>query len=210
MKSILVANPKGGCGKTTLAVNLASYYARRGKTVALVDLDEQGSSMTWLSRRPERHPEIVGWHAIHGGKSPLNQTDVVVMDGPARIKSAKLEKALANSHVVLIPALPSLFDLDAVSHFLESLHQFPKLLKGKRRFGIVANRLRSNTISSQDLKKALRKVELPVVGNLSDSQIYVRAGARGLGIFDVAKSQSQHLRDEWRSLVRFVNKSGTT
>jgi len=207
MKSILIANPKGGCGKTTLAVNLASYYARRGMKVALVDLDEQGSSMTWLGRRPERHPEIIGWHAVHGGKPHFNKPDVVVMDGPARIKLAKLEKALANTHVILVPALPSLFDMDAVNHFLEMLHDIPSVRRGKKRVGIVANRLRANTVSSQDLKKALRKIDPPVVGNLSDSQIYVRAGARGLGIFDVAKSQSQHLRDEWRSLVRFVNKA---
>ena len=99
MKSILLANPKGGCGKTTLAVNLASYYARRGLKVALIDLDEQGSSMTWLGQRTERHPEIMGWHAVRGGKLPFNDTDVVVMDGPARIKSAKLERALDNAHV---------------------------------------------------------------------------------------------------------------
>jgi chromosome partitioning protein len=208
MKSILLANPKGGCGKTTLAVNLACYYARRGLTVALVDLDEQGSCMTWLEQRPEKHPEIMGWHAVRGGKPPFNDTDVVVMDGPARIKSAKLERALDNAHVVLVPALPSIFDLQAVSGFLEILQDYPSVQRGKKRVGIVANRLRSNTISTQDLKKALRKIEPPVVGNLSDSQIYVRAGARGLGIFDVAKSQSQHLRDEWRSLIRFVNKAG--
>jgi len=206
MKSILLANPKGGCGKTTLAVNLASYYARQGKKVALIDLDEQGSSMTWLNLRPERHPKIVGWHAVHGGKAPFDGADVIVMDGPARIKSDKLKKAVANAHVVLIPALPSVFDLNAVNNFLESLHEFSNIHKGRKRLGLVANRLRANTISSQDLKKALRKIDPPVVGNLSDSQIYVRAGARGLGIFDVAKSQSQHLRDEWRSLIRFVNK----
>ncbi len=206
MKSILLANPKGGCGKTTLAVNLASYYARRGKNVALVDLDEQGSSMTWLSFRHERQPEIMGWHAVHGGKLPFNKIDVTVMDGPARIRSAKLEKAVANAHVILVPTLPSLFDLDAVSRFLELLHKFSNIRRGKKRLGVVANRLRAHTISSQDLKKSLRKIGTPVVGNLSDSQIYVRAGAKGLGIFDVAKSQSQHLRDEWRSLIRFVNK----
>jgi chromosome partitioning protein len=207
MKSILLANPKGGCGKTTLAVNLASYYARRGKTVALVDLDEQGSSMTWLARRPERHPEIAGWHATHGGRPPFNKVDVVVFDGPARIKSAKLEKAVAGAHLILIPVLPSLFDWDAVNRFLEIVGEMPAIRRGRKRLGIVANRLRSNTISSHDLKRALRKIEPPVVGNLSESQIYVRAGTRGLGIFDVAKSQSQHLRNEWRSLIRFVNKA---
>ncbi len=208
MKSILLANPKGGCGKTTLAVNLASYYARRGKTVALVDLDEQGSSMTWLARRPERHPAIAGWHAIHGGRPPYNNVDVVVLDGPARIKSAKLEKAVAGAHVILIPVLPSLFDWEAVNRFLEIVSEMPAIRRGSKRLGIVANRLRSNTVSSHDLKLALRKIEPRVVGNLSESQLYVRAGSRGLGIFDVAKSQSEHLRNQWRPLIRFVNKAG--
>ncbi len=206
MKSILIANPKGGCGKTTLAVNLASYYARRGKTVGLVDLDEQGSAMTWLGLRPEKHPGIAGWQAARGGKSSFNGSDVIIMDGPARITSGKLEKALSNAHVILVPVLPSLFDMDAVERFLEVVGDLPAVKRGKKRIGLVANRVRSNTISSQDLKKTLKKMSPKVVGNLSDSQIYVRSGARGLGIFDVAKSQSQHLRDEWRSLIRFVNK----
>jgi chromosome partitioning protein len=206
MKSILFANPKGGCGKTTIAVNLASYYARRGLNVGLVDLDEQGSSMTWLERRPEHHPQVQGWHATNGGRASFAKPDVIVMDGPARIKSRKLEKAVDNAHVILVPVLPSLFDLDAVNGFLESLQELPAIRKGKKRLGLVANRLRLNTVSSHDLKKALRKIDTKVVGNLSDSQMYVRAGARGLGIFDVAKGQSQRLRDEWRSLIRFVNK----
>lgn len=206
MKSILIANPKGGCGKTTLAVNLASYYARRGKSVGLVDLDEQGSAMAWLGLRPEKHPEIAGWNAARGARSSFNGSDVIIMDGPARITSAKLEKALSNAHVILVPVLPSLFDLNAVARFLEGVGALPAVKRGKKRIGLVANRVRSNTISSQDLKKTLKKMSPKVVGSLSDSQIYVRAGARGLGIFDVAKSQSQHLRDEWRSLIRFVNK----
>jgi len=206
MKSILIANPKGGCGKTTLTVNLASYYARRGKSVGLVDLDEQGSAMTWLGLRPEKHPAIRGWHAARGGRSSLNGSEVVIMDGPARITSGKLEKAVANAHVILVPVLPSLFDMDAVARFLDGVCALPAVKKGKKRIGLVGNRVRSNTISSRDLKKALKKMPPKVVGNLSDSQIYVRAGALGLGIFDVAQSQSQHLRDEWRSLVRFVNK----
>jgi len=206
MKSILIANPKGGCGKTTLAVNLASYYARRGKKVGLVDLDEQGSAMAWLGLRPDQHPGIEGWHAARGGRSSFNGSDVIIMDGPARITSAKLEKALGNAHVILVPVLPSLFDMDAVARFLEVVGALPAVKRGKKRVGLVANRVRSNTISSQKLKVALKKMPPKVVGNLSDSQIYVRAGARGLGIFDVAKNQSQHLRDEWRSLIRFVNK----
>jgi chromosome partitioning protein len=206
MKSILIANPKGGCGKTTLAVNLAAYYARRGKKVGLVDLDEQASSMAWLTLRPERHPAIQGWHAVNGGRSPLDTPDVIVMDGPARIKSARLAKAVSKAHVILVPVLPSLFDLDAIGKFLEEVEKVPSIRQGKKRLGIVANRVRSNTISSQTLRQALKKMPPPLVGNLSDSQIYVRAGALGLGIYDVAKSQSQHLRDEWRSLIRFVNK----
>jgi len=206
MKSILIANPKGGCGKTTLAVNLAGYYARRGKRVALVDLDEQASAMTWLALRPERHPQIQGWHAVHGGRSPLDRPDVVIMDGPARIKSSKLDKAVAHAHVILVPALPSLFDLEAVRAFVDSLQAYPAVRRGTKRLGIVANRLRAHTVSSHDLQEALRRLPLPVVGRISDSQIYVRAGARGLSIFDVAKSQSQHLRDEWRPLLRFANR----
>ncbi|MDX1762905.1 MAG: ParA family protein [bacterium] len=206
MKSILLANPKGGCGKTTLAVNLASYYARRGLRVGLVDLDDQGSAMTWLAQRSPHHPEIEGWHATNGGRAAFGTPDVVVMDGPARIKSRKLEQAVEKAHVILVPVLPSLFDAEAVTPFLQSLGQIAAVRKGSKRLGLVANRTRSNTVSSQDLQKVLRKAEAKVVGTLSDSQIYVRAGTLGLGVFDVAKSQSQHLRDEWRSLVRFVNK----
>ena len=207
MKSILIANPKGGCGKTTLAVNLAGYYARRGRRAALVDLDEQASAMTWLGLRPERHPRIQGWHAVQGGRSPLDHPEVVIMDGPARIKSAKLDKAVANAHVILVPVLPSLFDIQAVRPFLEALQAYPAVRRGTKRIGLVANRLRANTISSHDLKEALRRLPLPVVGRISDSQIYVRAGARGLSIFDVAKSQTQHLRNEWRPLLGFANRA---
>ena len=206
MKSILLANPKGGCGKTTLAVNLAAYYARRGLRVGLVDLDDQGSAMTWLAQRSEHHPEIQGWHGTNGGKATFGTPDVVIMDGPARIQSKKLEEAVEKAHVILVPVLPSLFDMEAVTPFLESIQKIPAVRKGSKRVGLVGNRTRSNTISSQNLQKVLRKAGVKVAGTLSDSQIYVRAGTLGLGIFDVAKSQSQHLRDEWRSLIRFVNK----
>ncbi len=206
MKSILLLNPKGGCGKTTLAVNLASYYARRGKKTALVDLDDQGNSMGWLRRRSEHHPEILGWHAVRGGRSPLNHPDVVVMDSPAGLKPARMEKLVAGAHVVLIPVLPSIFDLDSLNRFLETILKVTDLKKGKKRIGLVSNRLRSHTVSARMLKKTLRKFPVRVVGNLSDSQIYVRAGILGLGIYDVARSQTQHLRNEWRPLIRFVNK----
>ena len=211
MRSILVLNSKGGTGKTTLAMNLAVYYANSGKSVALVDYDRQGSAIDWLATRPESRTEI---HGVDGTKAsakiPKN-IDVVIMDAPAACHGKTLTELLRKTQTCLIPVVPSPIDLNAALRFLAELVEVSRVLNKKVRVGTVANRVRENTIGSAEAEEFLRSIKLPdgrrlpFVAVLRNSQNYVHAAERGLGIFEMAPSRVSRDVEMWEPLTRWLN-----
>ena len=204
MKKILVVNAKGGCGKTTLATNLASYYALWKVPVALIDCDPQQSSLDWLSQRSGNLNPIEGIDGSHGRTSVSDGIERIVIDAPARISSAQLNKLFDFADEVLLPVLPSPIDIRAAGHFVGEL-MLEKLLK-QARVGLVANRVRENTIIFQNLEKFLKKMKIPLITHLRDTQNYIKAADGGYGIFEMSPYQVDKDIEQWRPLIEWIEK----
>ena len=205
MKKIIVMNPKGGCGKTTIATNLASYYALWGVSSALVDYDSQQSSMDWLAARSDALPPIRGI-AAGGTHAPSirypHGTVRVVMDVPARSSPEQHEALFRHADVVIIPVLPSAIDIRGAARFLGEALLSDALQE--TRVGIIANRVRENTIIYGQLQEFLGNLKIPFVTTLRDTQNYVRASIQGIGIFEMAPSLVYTDLDQWRPLIHWI------
>ncbi|MEE4185938.1 MAG: ParA family protein [Gammaproteobacteria bacterium] len=206
MRHILVLNPKGGCGKSTLATNLASYYASQGKKVALVDYDPQRSSLDWLERRPETRPEITGIAGYEDGLRHVpRNSDVVVIDAPARSHGKELTTLLHHAETILVPVLPSMIDMQAVGTFLAELKATPTLKSRKARVAVVANRVRENTLIFDELDEFLRDLKVPYVATLREAQNYIRAYMRGLGVLELPDYLAWPDQQEWGPLLDWLD-----
>jgi chromosome partitioning protein len=208
MLTVLVASSKGGCGKSTLVTQLASYWAQKGRRTAIVDGDRQGSSYRWSTLRPDNVPGVLG---LEGGRRGLQKlppdTDVALVDTPAGSHERELEPYLDTADVLLVPVLPSSFDLDATLGFLEHLREINRVKRGKLPVALVANRLKPWTHASQDAVAQLAEAApFPVVAQLRDSQAYVLLGALGKGIFDYASEQVRSHQQDWAPLLRWVKR----
>jgi len=193
LQRIVVLNPKGGCGKTSLATNLASYYALRGPMPALLDCDPQGASMRWLEKRSRIRPPI---HGIAAFRNSMNVTRTwqlriseesrqIVIDTPAGLDGSQLHELLYGATNVLIPVLPSAIDIRYAARFIAELLLVAQLDRGSVRVGIVANRTRRNTKSLGQLMRFLTSLKIPVIAILRDSQNFVAAAAEGIGVCDL-------------------------
>lgn len=211
-RHIVVLNPKGGAGKSTIASNLAAFYAVQGRHTVLMDFDSQGSSSYWLSKRPERRPPI---HGIEAFKVPAGTTrafalrvppgaERVVVDSPAAISTNQLKELINGADRVLIPVLPSDIDMDVVTRFFGELLDSRLVHRDDERVGLVANRVRRNTIVFGSLMGHLAALEAPLAAVLRDSQTYLRAAESGLGVHELASHQARTDRGEWQSLVDWV------
>jgi chromosome partitioning protein len=211
MRSILVANPKGGSGKTTLATNIAVYYALRGRDVALVDYDVQASALDWLAARPENRAPIAAVDATDGRARLPRNTEVAVLDVPAGIRGRALTDVMRRAETVIIPVIPSPVDLRAAARFYEELIQLRAVVGEQVKVVTVANRVRENSPSRWLLEDYLRSLRLPDGARLPfatclrQSQLYIRAAERGLGVFELAPSTIAHELDLWQPLLRFLN-----
>ncbi len=206
MRTIMVLNAKGGCGKSTIATNLASYYAwEKEQNVVLADYDPQGSSMAWLAARGEEWPEIKG---IAAWKDPVKipkDTDVVIMDAPARVHGKELTQLIRRVETILFPVLPSPIDMRAATDYMQELKANSRVANRQVKIGVVANRVRENTIIFQELFEFLGKLKLPYVATLRDTQNYIRAEQRGIGIYEMAPSQVWQDVEDWEPLVKWLN-----
>ncbi len=204
MKNILVVNPKGGCGKTTLTTNLASYYALWEVPVALIDLDPQQSSQQWLAQRSKDLNPIVGIDGTHGKLSVPDGIARVIIDAPARTTSTQLKRLFNKADEVLIPVLPSPIDIRAAGGFIGEL-LLDKMLR-QSRIGLVANRVRENTLIYNNLESFLNKLKIPLVASLRDTQNYIRAADGGFGIFEMPPYLVDKDMDNWKPLIRWIEK----
>ncbi len=205
MRHIMVLNAKGGCGKSTLATNIAAWYANEGAAVALADYDPQRSSLDWLDRRPEDRPEIHGVAAFEDGlKHAPRNADVLVIDAPARSHGPELTNLVKHAETIIVPVLPSTIDMQATSRFLEELKKVGKIERKQAKIATVANRVRDNTLIWDDLDEYLTKTRVPYVAALREAQNYVRSYTRGLGIFELPEYLAWPDWDEWEPLTAWL------
>ncbi|MEJ2255550.1 MAG: ParA family protein [Woeseiaceae bacterium] len=205
MRHIMVLNAKGGCGKSTLATNIATYFANEGASVALADFDPQRSSLDWLDRRPADRAEIVGVAGFDGGlRHAPRSVDFMVIDAPARTHSSELTDLVRYAETIVVPVLPSTIDMQATTTFLDELKHVGKIENKKAKIGLVANRVRDNTLIYGELDEYLTKARAPYVAALREAQNYVRAYTRGLGIFELPEYLAWPDWDEWEPLTAWL------
>lgn len=203
MRAVLVANPKGGAGKTTLATNLSGYFANQGKRTTLCDLDRQQSSLRWMAFRAPELPPITGYYG--GGQVVLNfpgGADWVVVDAPAGLQGYKLTDSIRAVDKVLVPLVPSVFDMAATEDFLNSLRTE---LRGHRaKIGIVAMRVDPRTRAAGMLEEFLRHFDIPIVSYIRNTQNYVNVAASGATVFDPPRAKHRRDLEQWASLIEWV------
>ncbi|RDH82772.1 MAG: partition-related protein [endosymbiont of Galathealinum brachiosum] len=216
MKRIVVINTKGGCGKTTVSTNLASYYASKGFNTALFDYDPQGSSMRWLKLREGDMSDIYGVVAHKNSAKAVTmswqlrlpaETERVIIDTPPGLKGPELKEQLKGADKILIPVLPSPLDIFATADFIRDLLLDVKVRLNQTSIGIVANRVRKNTVAFQSLERFLSSLNIPVVARLRDTQNYLRATEEGMGIHEL-KGKNVYLdRTHWKGIVEWLDRN---
>ncbi len=210
MRKILVASSKGGCGKTTIATNLAAHFAQDGRNTVLVDADRQGSSMHWAEKRaglPAPVLALSGLRADWSAKIP-EDAQIVVIDGPAGIRSGELAELAHDADALLIPLLPSRIDLEASEHFLDEVSRLGRVKRGSLAVGLVGNRLKPWTTASQDAVEEIKRLPFPLLAQLRDTQGYVMVAGLGKSIFDYASELIRSHQEDWGKLLRWVRKQG--
>jgi chromosome partitioning protein len=212
MQRILVLNAKGGCGKSTIASNLAAYYASQGRVTALLDYDPQGSSMRWLSQRDLERPAIHGIAAFQKRRDVTRafqmrlptEAERVIIDAPAGVSGLQLADYVRRVDTILIPVLPSPIDIHAAAHFIQDLLLVGKARAHGVRLAVVANRVRENTRIFKDLERFLSSLKLPLVATLRDSQNHIRAAEQGLGIHELEGSRLKPDHERWAPLTEWL------
>jgi chromosome partitioning protein len=199
MRAILVANPKGGSGKTTLSINLAGYLASRGERVAILDLDRQKSASHWLAMRD---PALPGIELLREGQK--GDGDWLVIDSPAGLHGKNLERALKLAHKVAVPIAPSLFDIRASQEFLAALHAEKAVRKGKSFVGVVGMRIDPRTRAGVTLEQYMAQQDLPVLAHLRNTQHYVNAAFEGRSLFDLPPHVVERDVEQWQGLIDWL------
>lgn len=204
MPIVVVANPKGGVGKSTLSTNIAGYYASRGHAVMLGDVDRQQSSRLWLGLRPASVPRISSWEiGADALAKPPKGTTHVVLDTPAGLHGKRLNELVKMADRIVVPLQPSVFDIFATRAFLDELVQNKHA--GKTQIALVGMRVDARTIASDHLREFVEMVGTPVLGYLRDTQNYVHLAARGLTLFDVAPGRVEKDLEQWHALCQWLD-----
>jgi chromosome partitioning protein len=205
MPVIVVANPKGGVGKSTLATNVAGCLAAAGHAVMLGDVDRQQSAHRWLALRPPTLPRIAGWDvAADEIVRPPRGTTHVVLDTPAGLHGKRLEAVLRIADRMLIPLQPSLFDIQATHAFVSTLREHRR--GAEIELALVGMRVREHTRANEQLHQYLATVPVPVVAWLRDTQNYVQLAAHGLTLWDVAPSRVERDLEQWVPLIQWLQR----
>lgn len=214
MKRIVVINTKGGCGKTTISTNLASYYAAQGINTALFDYDPQNSSMRWLKLRNSNNAQIYGVSAHRNSAKTVTMSwqlrlppelQRLIIDTPPGLKGLDLIEQLKGVDKILIPVLPSPLDIFATADFIRDLLLLAKVRLSQTQVGIIANRVKKNTIAFQSLERFLETLNIPVIARLRDTQNYLRATEEGKGVHEL-KGQNVYLdKSHWKSITEWLD-----
>ena len=202
MKNILIANSKGGSGKTTLATNLAGYFASLGKRVMLNDLDRQQSSARWLERRPAVMPIIQSYNSRN--KVQFKEPEWIITDSPAGFRDEKLADAVKQADCVIVPIQPSAFDIGATSDFLDRLAEEKAIRKNKTFVALVGMRVNNRTHAAAGLADFMEQTGFPVLTYLRNAQVYATAAELGVSLFDMRPSFVAHDIEQWGPLLDWV------
>lgn len=204
MPVVVIANPKGGVGKSTLATNVAGYFAAQGQAVMLGDTDKQQSSRLWLGLRPAAARPIAAWEVGSGYfVRPPQGTSHVVLDTPAGLEGSRLTEVLQHAHKVIVPLQPSIFDIFATRAFLDQLAAHRQA--GKVQVGIVGMRVDARTLAADKLHEFVESLGLPVLGFIRDTQNYIHLAAHGLTLFDVAPSRVEKDLAQWQAICKWLD-----
>ncbi len=213
LNRIVILNPKGGCGKSTLVTNLAACYAQRGPTPAVMDYDPQSSTMAWLDRRPADLPVI---HGIAAYKKTMQatrswqlrvptETVNLLVDSPASISHDDLRELTRDSTSILVPVLPSSMDIHAASRCIADLLLVAKVDRRDRKLAVVANRTRKNTKSFGKLMRFLDSLGIPIIAVLRDSQNFVHAAEQGVGLCEMQPSRVRTDMEQMEKIVAWLD-----
>jgi len=203
MRAVLVANPKGGAGKTTLATNLSGHFANQGQKVTLCDLDRQQSALRWMAFRDSALPPVTGYFG--GNQLVVNlpqEADWVVMDAPAGLQGFKLSDYLRVVQKVVVPLVPSVFDMAATEDFLNSIRSEMRGQRGK--IGIDPMRVDPRTRAAGMLQEYLKHFDIPILAWLRNTQNYVNVAASGLTVFDPPRARHRRDVEQWEPLLQWL------
>jgi chromosome partitioning protein len=212
MQRIVVLNPKGGSGKTTIAINLASYLASHGHAPVLMDFDPQGSSVRWVKKRKPTQPPI---HVIAAFENDTRTTRAfqlrvppvtthLIIDTPAALEARQLPEMTRDADKILVPVLPSDIDINTCSRCIRDLLLVGKVRREDDRIGVIANRVRRNTLTYQSLIRFLHTLGIPIVATIRDSQNYVRAAELGIGVHEMKSYVAHDDVEQWIPLVDWL------
>jgi chromosome partitioning protein len=212
MQKIVVLNPKGGSGKSTIATNLASYFAVSGMKPALMDMDSQGSSMRWLRKRGDDQLRI---HGIAGFERNMRVTrsfatrvpvesERLIVDTAAALDRQTLPEVTRNATAILVPVLPSDIDIHAATRCISDLLLVAKIRRDEQRIAVIANRVKMNTLIYKSLLRFLETLQIPVIATLRDSQNYIRAAETGVGLFEMSAVTVREDLEQWLPLVGWI------
>lgn len=232
MRTIMLLNAKGGSGKSTLATNLAAYYAAQSRSVVLADFDPQGSSLAWLGVRPQERPRIRGVAAFRESPRVAPDTDYVIMDAPSGRHGTHLISLVRYAQTIIVPVLPSPMDIRAATQFIDEIRRVGPVARpviedkgldldsimaflgrllatsdtsSAPRVAVVANRVRENTLAYDALYEFLDRLKVPFLTTLRDTQHYIQAAERGLGLFELAPSLVAYDLELWQPLIKWLN-----
>lgn len=210
MKTVLIANQKGGCGKTSIAVTLATALANQGQTVALADADPQKSSLGWLKRRPDTAAPIIAvdWREEEdiGDLSKkvarqLGKQDWLIIDAPGSVSAERAQSLISEAQAILIPVLPSVYDADSTKRFLKSIQDIKRIRKGKVEIYLLANRVRAQSSSSQRLKHFFENIGQQPLAWLTERSFYPQLAEQGLGLFDKTQKPFRDVQVQWQPIL---------
>ena len=213
LNKVVILNPKGGCGKSTLATNLAAFYAQQGRTPTIMDFDPQGSAISWLKRRPETFPTI---HGIAAYKKSMQATRSwqlrvpddsvnVIVDSPAGISCDDLREITRSSTVILVPVLPSFMDIDTTSRCIADLLSAVNVDRNDRRLAVVANRTLKHTKSLARFMRFLDSLGIPIIAVLRDSQNFVDSAEKGIGVHEMEPSRVRPDLEQFERIARWLD-----